>query len=68
MPSLSELVRRVEMHHRTIFSVVDDLEDAHTLVEATRSVIGDLDQPDTDLFIIMPLPEVHSLQKGRHND
>jgi hypothetical protein len=56
------------MHHRTIFSVVDDLEDAHTLVEATRSVIGDLDQPDTDLFIIMPLPEVHSLQKGRHND
>jgi len=35
MPSLSELNIMTETHNRTMFSVVDDLDTAHTLVGAT---------------------------------
>ncbi len=63
MPSLSELFKNIETHNRTLFSVVDDLDFAHTLVEAVQNIVGDLDQPNSGLLFIAPLVEVYGLNK-----
>ncbi len=64
MPSLSRLLDSGETHNRTLFSVVDDLDAAHALVEAARNVVGSLEKPNTGLLFIAPLVEVHGLRKG----
>ena len=63
MPSLSELFKNAETHNRTLFSVVDDLDSAHTLVGAAQNIVGDLEQPNTGLLFIAPLVEVYGLKK-----
>lgn len=63
MPSLSELFKNAETHNRTLFSVVDDLDSAHTLVGAAQNIVGDLEQPDSGLLFIAPLVEVYGLNK-----
>jgi len=61
MPSLSDLFRSIETHNRTLFSVVDDLETAHGLVEAAQCAVGGLEQPNTGLLFVMPLLEVYGM-------
>jgi nitrogen regulatory protein P-II 1 len=67
MPSLSDFYQREESLSRTIFTIIKD----DTLVEkvrlATRRVIGDLNQPDTGLFIILPVEQAEGLEKSRKN-
>jgi len=63
MPSLSELFKNAETHNRTLFSVVDDLDSAHTLVGAAQNIVGDLEQPNSGLLFIAPLIEVYGLKK-----
>ncbi|MGD9093646.1 MAG: hypothetical protein PVF74_12430 [Anaerolineales bacterium] len=46
-----------------MFSVVDDLDTAHTLVGATQNIVGDLEQPNSVLIFITPLVEVYGLNK-----
>ena len=65
LPSLSEIYKITETHNRTIFSVVDDLDTAHTLVGDAINIVGDLEQPDTGLLFIVPLVEVYGLNKGK---
>ena len=67
MPSLRELFKSEETHHRTLFSVVKDLDQAHALVAVTQEVIGDLDQPDTGLLFITPVVEVYGINKKRNH-
>jgi hypothetical protein len=63
MPSLSDLFKSAETHNRTLFSVVDDLETARTLVRAAQNTVGDLEKPDSGLIFISPLVEVYGLNK-----
>ncbi|MFC2063600.1 P-II family nitrogen regulator [Chloroflexota bacterium] len=63
MPSLSDLFRSTETHNRTLFSIVDDIETAHALVDAIQNTVGDLDEPDSGLLFIVPLVEVYGLKK-----
>jgi len=63
MPSLSDLFKSTETHNRTLFSVVDDLDAAHTLVEAAQKTVGDLEKPDSGLIFIIPLAEAYGLNK-----
>ncbi|MBN1665620.1 MAG: hypothetical protein JW862_00965 [Anaerolineales bacterium] len=67
MPSLREIFRSEETHHRTLFSVVKDLESAHALVDATQEAIGDLDEPNTGVLFITPVVEVHGLNKRKNH-
>jgi hypothetical protein len=48
MPSLSELNIMTETHNRTMFSVVDDLDTAHTLVGATKTLLAIWNNPIQD--------------------
>ncbi len=63
IPSLSEFFKSFETHSRIFFSVVDDLDTAHTLVGEVQNIVGDLEEPDSGLLFIAPLVEVHGLNK-----
>ncbi len=63
MPNLADLFRSTETHNRTLFSIVDDLDIAHALVEAIQNTVGDLEKPDKGLLFIVPLIEVYGLNK-----
>lgn len=61
MPSLSELFRSREHHHRTIFSVVKGEEMVDRLVEITKEILGDLDKPNTGVLFVLPVSRVVGL-------
>ena len=63
MPSLHNLLRGSASSHRTLFSVVECQQQVDALVQATQSVIGDLDQPNTGLLFVVSLDQVFGLQK-----
>jgi len=65
MPSLTDLLKRPETHHRTIFSVVKEEEDVNKLHEATKSVIGDLDEPNTGVMFVIQLHSVYGINKRK---
>ena len=63
MPSLSDLFRREESRHRTLFSVVTDQSQVEAIAEATQSVVGELDRKDTGLLFVIPVDWVYGLPK-----
>ena len=63
MPSLRVVNKMTETHYRTMFSVVVDVDTAHTSVGAIQNIIGDLEQPNSGLILIAPLVEVYGLNK-----
>jgi hypothetical protein len=67
LPSLREIFKITETHNRTLFSVVEDLDTAHTLARAAKSIVGDLDQPSSGLLFIAPLIEVYGLNKEKQS-
>jgi nitrogen regulatory protein PII len=58
MPSLSELYRSREQHHRTVFSVVEGEEKVDQLIAITKGVLGDLNQPNTGVLFVLPVARV----------
>jgi nitrogen regulatory protein PII len=63
MPTLRNLLRSEEHHHRTLFSVVETEKQVQVLAEAAQSVVGDFDQPDTGFMFVVPLHQVFGLNK-----
>ena len=63
LPSLADLLSTRECHHRTLFTVVKDEETLESIITATRSVIGDLDQHDTGLLFVVPVTRVLGLDR-----
>jgi len=63
MPSLSDLFKRTETRHRTLFTVTKDQEKIDAIVEATQSVVGDLEQPNTGLLFVLPVSQVYGRSK-----
>jgi nitrogen regulatory protein PII len=68
MPSLSDLFRRQEARHRTLFSVVEDQAQVDAIARATQAVIGDLDRGHTGLLFVVPVSQVFGLHKKRESD
>lgn len=73
LPSLSELFRGSEEHHRTIFTVVDGDEMVQAVISATEQVIDDLDKSNDDesgLLFVVPVTSTHrfSTRKAREKD
>jgi nitrogen regulatory protein PII len=59
MPSLEDLFREEETRHRTLFTVVRDQEQIDAIVEATQSVVGDLNGDETGLIFVLPVSQVY---------
>jgi len=64
MPSMHDLYQFGEVHHRTLFSVVDSQELVDKMVELAQQVIGDLDDPHTGFLFVVPVSQSYGL--GRH--
>lgn len=67
IPSLMDLLRGEETHNQTMFSVVESEEKVDSLVKACQSVVGDFNQPNTGLLMVIPLAQVYGLHKKRVN-
>lgn len=64
MPSLRNLMRGREEHHRTFFSVVESEAQVEALAAAAQQVAGDFSQPHSGLLFALPLSQVYGLAKA----
>jgi nitrogen regulatory protein P-II 1 len=72
MPSLEDFLPRVESFSRTIFSMIDDEAVVDRVITATGNVVGDLNEPDRGLLMVLPATRVYGLrgpekQAGRNS-
>lgn len=63
LPSLHNLFRTTESHHRTLFTIIKNEEKIDAIVEATQSIVGDLENPNTGLLFVIPVSQVYG--KGK---
>jgi nitrogen regulatory protein P-II 1 len=63
MPSLNNLFKHTETRHRTLFTAVKDDIQIDKIAEATRSIVGDLEQPDTGFLFVLPIHRVFGISK-----
>ncbi|MBK8985466.1 MAG: P-II family nitrogen regulator [Chloroflexi bacterium] len=62
LPSIANLMRAREEHHRTLFTVVDKEELVDKLIEIAERIIGDLSQPNKGILFVMPVSRVVGLR------
>jgi nitrogen regulatory protein P-II 1 len=67
IPSLQDLIEGEEVHHRTLFSVVDSQELVDKMVAIAQHIIGDLENPHTGFLFVVPISQVYGLGKHRIN-
>ena len=63
MPSLRDLFSSRELHHRTLFTVIEDEATLKQVIQATERVVGDFTQPHTGLLFVVPVTFGLGLQK-----
>jgi hypothetical protein len=63
MPSLSNFFSGKEHSNRTLFTILKDEALLPALIEATHSVVGDFNQPNTGLLVILPVDQAEGLEK-----
>ncbi len=63
MPSLEDFMPKANELSRTIFSLVDEEAVVERVVAATQHVVGDLDQPERGLLMVLPVAKVYGLRK-----
>lgn len=70
MPSLLNLMKGREQHHRTFFTVVEDDALVDRVIEATQAITGDLDDAHNGILFVLPVTRVvglHGAQKRAQN-
>jgi hypothetical protein len=65
LPSLDDLFQRDELRHRTLFTVVDDEAILERLIEATKKIVGDFDQPHSGFLFVLPVLRALGLGRKR---
>lgn len=63
IPSLEDFFQPEENPHRTLFTVVRGQELVDRIVQATQSVIGDLNRPHTGILVVLPVLEAYGLDR-----
>ena len=58
-PSISDISEYTETLSRTFFTVVEGDEMVDKIHAKTEEVVGNLDQPDTGVLIVMPVARVY---------
>ena len=61
--SLKSLLRAQEIHHRTLFSVVNDDALLERVVEVSTKYVGDWTRPDVGVLFVWPLSQAFGLDK-----
>ena len=65
LPSLEDFFETPEDLSRTFLTTVSNHEMVEALLKAARDIVGDLDNPDTGLMLVLPVLEAYGLDKGR---
>ncbi|HEY63001.1 MAG TPA: hypothetical protein G4O02_00360 [Caldilineae bacterium] len=63
LPSLRDLLASRELHHRTLFTVVEDEETLDRIIAATEQLIGDFSRQHTGLLFVVPVVRVIGMKK-----
>ena len=63
-PSMSDLLERMEDMDlsRTLFTVVDSDQIVNNVFQQTQKVVGDLNNPNTGILIVLPVAHVYGLK------
>jgi len=67
IPSLSDFYEIPENMNRTILTTVRDEAQVETIITATRSVIGDLDEKGNGLLLVLPVVRAYGVNKRKEN-
>lgn len=62
-PSLHDLLASRELHHRTLFTVIEDEATLERVIAATERLIGDFTRHHTGLLFLIPVTRVLGLEK-----
>lgn len=64
-PTMSDIMERLEDMDlsRTLFSVIDDEKIVDNVLHQTQKVVGDLNQPNTGILIVLPVAKVYGLKQ-----
>jgi nitrogen regulatory protein PII len=63
LPSLRDLLAGRELHHSTLFAVVEDEATVERVIAATERVIGDFARHHTGLLFVVPVTRVLGLER-----
>jgi nitrogen regulatory protein P-II 1 len=63
IPSLEDLIQQEERTNRTLFTVVKDDEMVEKVVQATQSITGDLNNPNTGILAVLPVVKAYGLDR-----
>jgi nitrogen regulatory protein P-II 1 len=63
IPSLEDLIQQEERTNRTLFTIVKDDEMVEKVVQATQSITGDLNNPNTGILIVVPVIKAYGLDR-----
>jgi nitrogen regulatory protein P-II 1 len=61
--SLSKLMQSQEIHHRTLFSAIQDEETLRSVVDVSKKYVGDWSKPDVGVLFVLPILEAYGLDK-----
>jgi hypothetical protein len=62
-PGLRNFLVGREVHHRTLFTVLDDDIDVNGFFAATEAVVGALDSPGTGIIMALPVLAVRGMKR-----
>ncbi|NKQ37030.1 MAG: P-II family nitrogen regulator [Chloroflexi bacterium] len=65
MPSITSLLKGREEYHRTLFTVVADETQVDRIIEATQTITGNLDGPDTGVLFVLPVTRAVGLRDAQ---
>lgn len=63
MFSLNKLLRAQEIHHRTLFSAINNQETLDKVIAASTQHVGDWSRPDVGVLFVWPLTHAYGLDK-----
>jgi nitrogen regulatory protein P-II 1 len=62
-PSLEDISQHVGRLNRTLFTIVDNEEQADRVIESTQRLTGDLDLPNTGILVVLPVARAYGLHR-----
>lgn len=62
-PGLRSIIEHQEVHHRTLFTIVDDNVDLEAFFDATEAIVGPLEEPNSGIIVALPVISVRGVRK-----
>ena len=69
-PSMDEITDRLECMDlsRTLFSVIESDDIVQSVLEHTQKVVGNLNDPDTGILIVLPVVQAYGLNSYKSEE